>query len=52
MGKQEETHVYQIRKDGVVYMQWTNPALTYPRETLRQMKSAGYRLYIDGKMQR
>ena len=47
-----ESHVYEIRKDGKTYCRWTDPALTYPRETLRNMKEAGYRLYIDGKLQR
>ena len=47
-----ESHVYEIRKDGKVYMRWTDPACGYPRETLRSMKEAGYRLYIDDKLQR
>ena len=41
-----------IRKDGKVMMAWDDPALTYPRETLQSMKRAGYRLYVDGKLQR
>ena len=47
-----ESHVYEIRKEGRVYMRWYDPALTYPKETLKSMKQAGYRLFIDGKMQR
>lgn len=43
---------YSIRKDGKVYASWDDPAQTYPKETLRSMKQAGYRLYIDGKLQR
>ena len=52
MKKQAETHRYEIRKDGKLYASWTDPALTYPRETLRNMKDHGYRLYIDGRLQR
>lgn len=48
----KQPHVYTIRKDGKVYMAWDDPALTYPRETLQSMKKAGYRLYVDGKLQR
>lgn len=47
-----ESHVYEIRKDGKVYMRWHNPACGYSRETLKNMKEAGYRLYIDDKLQR
>lgn len=43
---------YEIRKDGVVYARWDDPALTPDRETLRNMKESGYRLYVDGKLQR
>lgn len=43
---------FEIRKDGKVYARWDLPALTPPPETLRTMKAAGYRLYIDGKLQR
>lgn len=48
----QSTHKYTIRKDGKVMMAWDDPALTYPRETLQSMKRAGYRLYVDGKLQR
>ena len=43
---------YQIRKDGRPYAGWDDPALTPGKETLKSMKAAGYRLYIDGKLQR
>lgn len=46
------THTYEIRKDGKPCMRWTDPACGYPRETLANMKKHGYRLYIDGKLQR
>ena len=49
---EDGSHKYEIRKDGKCYMSWTNPACGYSRETLRNMKAAGYRLFIDGKMQR
>ena len=48
----QRAHKYTIRKDGKVMMAWDDPALTYPRETLQSMKRAGYRLYVDGKLQR
>lgn len=48
----EREHKYSIRKDGKVCMAWDDPGLTYPRETLRAMKAAGYRLYVDGRLQR
>lgn len=46
------THVYEIRKDGKTCMRWTDPRCGYSRETLAAMKKNGYRLYIDGKLQR
>ena len=47
-----ESHVYEIRKDGRTYCRWTDPQCGYTRETLKNMKEAGYRLYIDDKLQR
>jgi len=43
---------YEIRKDGKIYRSWTDPTCTPDRETLKSMREAGYRLYIDGKLQR
>lgn len=43
---------YEIRKDGVVYAHWDDPSCTPGKETLKNMKAAGYRLYIDGKLQK
>lgn len=43
---------YEIRKEGKIYAQWEHPAFTPPPEILRTMKAAGYRLYINGKLQR
>lgn len=43
---------YEMRKDGKVFACWDDPALTPDRDTLRSMKAAGYRLYVDGKLQR
>lgn len=43
---------YEIRRDGIVYCSWTDPSCTPNRDTLKSMKSAGFRLYVDGKLQR
>lgn len=43
---------FEIRKAGKVFARWELSALTPPPEILRTMKAAGYRLYIDGKLQR
>lgn len=43
---------FEIRKDGKPYAGWNDPKLTPSKETLRSMKAAGYRLYVDGKLQR
>ena len=42
----------EIRKDNKPYAGWNDPKLTPSKETLRSMKAAGYRLYVDGKLQR
>lgn len=43
---------YEIRKEGKVYAHWDDPAYTPDKETLKNMKAAGYRLYVDGRLQR
>ena len=43
---------FEIRKGGKVFARWDLEALTPPPEILRSMKAAGYRLYIDGRLQR
>ena len=43
---------FEIRKDNTPYAGWNDPKLTPSKETLRSMKAAGYRLYVDGKLQR
>ena len=43
---------FELRKDGKVFSHWEDPSLTPDKDTLRSMKAAGYRLYIDGKLQR
>lgn len=43
---------FELRKDGKVFAHWEDPSFTPDRETLRAMKAADYRLYIDGKLQR
>ncbi len=49
---ESQKHKYEIRKDGKVCMSWTDPACGYSKETIKNMKQNGYRLYIDGKLQR
>ena len=44
--------LYEIRKDGRAMMSCRDPSCGYPPETLKSMKANGYRLYIDGKLQR
>lgn len=48
----KQPHKYTVRKDGQTYAAWDDPAVTYPRTVLQSMKKAGYRLYVDGKLQR
>lgn len=43
---------YEIRKDGKVFARWDDPSLSPDRDTLKSMRDAGYRLYVDGKVQR
>lgn len=43
---------FEIRKDGKVFARWDDPRLTPNQGTLKSMKAAGYRLYIDGKLQK
>ena len=43
---------YEIRRDGITYAQWDCPSCSPDKDTLKAMKQAGYRLYIDGKLQR
>lgn len=40
---------YEIRKDGRTFCSWTDPRCTPSAETLKNMKAAGCRLFIDGK---
>lgn len=39
---------YEIRKDGKVYAHWDDPSYLPDPATLKSMKAAGYRLYVDG----
>ncbi len=43
---------YEVRKDGKVFACWDDPSLSPDKDTLKSMRDAGYRLYVDGKMQR
>lgn len=43
---------YEIRKEGRVYAHWDDPSLTPDKDTLKRMKAAGYKLYVNGKLQK
>lgn len=43
---------YEIRKDGRIMAAWNDPKLSYSKEEYKSMKEHGYRLYVDGKLQR
>ena len=43
---------FEIRKDKKQYAGWNDPKLPPSKEKQRSMKAAGYRLYVDGKLQR
>jgi hypothetical protein len=43
---------YEIKKDGVAYCSFDDESCMYDKETLKEMCSAGYKLYIDGKLAR
>jgi hypothetical protein len=39
---------WQVKKDGAVKA-YGNGEIPYSAETLKQMRSAGYKIYVDGK---
>ena len=41
---------YEIRKDGVTYCGFDDESCMYSDETLKNMRDAGYKLYVDGKL--
>lgn len=41
---------YEIRKDGKTYCSFDDESCMYDKETLKAMRSAGFKLYIDGKL--
>lgn len=43
---------YEIRKDGKTYCGFDDESCMYDKETLKAMRSAGFKLYIDGKLAR
>ena len=43
---------YEIRREGKVFARWDLESMTPDRGTLSSMKAAGYRLYINGRLQR
>lgn len=43
---------YEIRRDGSTVCASSLPMCGYPAKLLREMIAAGYRYYVDGKLQR
>ena len=43
---------YEIRKDGKTCCGFDDESCMYDKETLKAMRDAGYKLYIDGKLAR
>jgi hypothetical protein len=43
---------YEIRKDGVAYCSFNDESCMYDKETLKAMREAGFKLYIDRKLAR
>lgn len=41
---------YEIRKDGMAYCSFDDDECMYDKCTLKDMRSAGYKLYIDGRL--
>lgn len=41
---------YEIRKDGKAYCGFDDESCMYDKETLKAMRSAGFKLYINGKL--
>ena len=51
-GKIVKMSKYEIRKDGKAYCGFDDESCMYDKETLKAMRDAGYKLYIDGKLAR
>lgn len=43
---------YEIRRDGSTVCRSSIPRCGYPAKLLREMIAAGFRYYVDGKLQR
>lgn len=43
---------YEIKKDGVAYCGFDDESCMYDKATLKAMRDAGFKLYIDGKLTR
>ena len=43
---------WQVKKDGLVICQGKSDKSCPSKETIKSMYAAGYRVYIDGKMQK
>lgn len=40
----------EVKKDGVIYCVYDDESLLPNKEIIKNMKAAGYKLYIDGKL--
>lgn len=41
---------FEVRKDGVVYCVYADESCLPDKDIIKNMKSAGYKLYQDGKL--
>ena len=46
----ETKHKFEIRKNGQSYCGFDDKSLMYSESTLKSMRDAGYKLYVDGKL--
>ena len=43
-------HEIEARKDGITYCSYATEACLPDKETMKDMKAAGYKFYQDGKL--
>ena len=43
-------HEIEARKDGIAYCSYATEACLPDKETMKDMKAAGYKFYQDGKL--
>lgn len=41
--------IFEVRRDGRIYMQCSDPRCCPDRELRRELRAAGYKLYLNGK---